>query len=96
MILSSACQPWPADHPGPGRKSSATTAVSYTTEWDTIVHCNSNSTASNISGCLSGLFNEQITNDDPRALFHITCRDGAPDATRTTRDNRNLVPKFHL
>jgi hypothetical protein len=36
MIPSSACQPWPADHPGPRRKSSVTTTVSYTTARDMI------------------------------------------------------------
>ena len=36
MIHLLACQPWPADHPGPSRKSSATKAVSYAMEWDMI------------------------------------------------------------
>jgi len=35
MILSSACQQWPADQPGPAGKASRP-SLSYTTLWDTI------------------------------------------------------------
>ena len=38
MILSSASQPWHADHPGPGRKASRP-SLSYTTLRDTIISC---------------------------------------------------------
>ena len=37
MILSSACQQWPADQPGPAGKASRP-SLSYTTLWDTIGH----------------------------------------------------------